>query len=103
MGNARVARDYYGTLGVEREAGPDQIKRAYRRLARELHPDVTPDPAAQERFREVSAAYEVLSDPEKRRIVDLGGDPLENAAASAAGGVGGVGGGGGGCAGFFCG
>ncbi|MDT5249235.1 MAG: molecular chaperone DnaJ, partial [Mycobacterium sp.] len=78
MGNARVARDYYGTLGVERDAGPDEIKRAYRKLARELHPDVNPDAAAQERFAEVSAAYEVLSDPEKRRVVDLGGDPLGN-------------------------
>jgi molecular chaperone DnaJ len=73
-----VARDYYGTLGVSSDAGPDDIKRAYRKLARELHPDVNPDPAAQERFAEVSAAYEVLSDPEKRRIVDLGGDPLGN-------------------------
>ena len=72
MGNAGVARDYYGILGVGRDAGPDEIKRAYRRLARELHPDVNPDAAAQERFAEVSAAYEVLSDPEKRRIVDLG-------------------------------
>src|SRR5919109_1190303 len=76
MGNAHVVRDYYGTLGVASDAGPDEIKRAYRKLARELHPDVNPDPSAQERFREVSAAYEVLSDPEKRRIVDLGGDPL---------------------------
>ena len=78
MGNAGVARDYYGILGVGRDAGPDEIKRAYRRLARELHPDVNADAAAQERFAEVSAAYEVLSDPEKRRIVDLGGDPLGN-------------------------
>jgi molecular chaperone DnaJ len=78
MGNARVARDYYGTLGVAQDAGADEIKRAYRRLARELHPDVNPDPAAQERFAEISAAYEVLSDPEKRRVVDLGGDPLGN-------------------------
>ena len=78
MGNARVARDYYGTLGVAQDAGADEIKRAYRRLARELHPDVNPDPAAQERFTEISAAYEVLSDPEKRRVVDLGGDPLGN-------------------------
>jgi molecular chaperone DnaJ len=86
MGNARVARDYYGILGVGRDAGPDEIKRAYRRLARELHPDVNPDAAAQERFAEVSAAYEVLSDPEKRRVVDLGGDPLANAASGGAGG-----------------
>jgi molecular chaperone DnaJ len=85
MGNARVARDYYGILGVERDAGPDEIKRAYRRLARELHPDVNPDPGAQERFREVSAAYEVLSDPEKRRVVDLGGDPLGNGAGAGGG------------------
>ena len=78
MGNARVARDYYGILGVANDAGADEIKRAYRKLARELHPDVNPDEAAQQRFAEVSAAYEVLSDPEKRRVVDLGGDPLGN-------------------------
>ncbi|MDT7710617.1 MAG: molecular chaperone DnaJ [Pseudonocardiales bacterium] len=87
MGNARVARDYYGILGVANDAGADEIKRAYRRLARELHPDVNPEPGAQERFAEVSAAYEVLSDPEKRRVVDLGGDPLGNGGAG--GGAGG--------------
>ncbi|MBW0103949.1 molecular chaperone DnaJ [Pseudonocardia sp. KRD291] len=72
-----MARDYYGILGIDSGAGPDEIKRAYRRLARELHPDVNPDPTSQERFREVSTAYEVLTDPEKRRIVDLGGDPMD--------------------------
>jgi molecular chaperone DnaJ len=81
-----VARDYYGTLGVSREATPDEIKRAYRKLARELHPDVNPDAGAQQRFSDVTAAYEVLSDPQKRQIVDLGGDPLS------AGGGGGNGG-----------
>jgi molecular chaperone DnaJ len=69
-------RDYYATLGVRSDATPEEIKRAYRKLARELHPDVNPDPADQERFKEVTAVYEVLSDPERRRIVDLGGDPL---------------------------
>ena len=86
-----MARDYYGLLGVSRGAAIPEIKRAYRKLARELHPDVNPDEAAQARFKEISAAYEVLSDPEKRRIVDLGGDPLETAAA-AGNGFGGFGG-----------
>ena len=86
-----MARDYYGLLGVSRNASDADIKRAYRKLARELHPDVNPDDAAQAQFKEISAAYEVLSDPEKRRIVDLGGDPLASAGASA-GGFGGFGG-----------
>ncbi|HTL22615.1 MAG TPA: molecular chaperone DnaJ [Mycobacteriales bacterium] len=71
-----MATDYYGLLGVDRGATDEQLKKAYRKLARELHPDVNADPAAQERFKQVTAAYEVLSDPQKRQVVDLGGDPL---------------------------
>ncbi|HEU5033156.1 MAG TPA: molecular chaperone DnaJ [Mycobacteriales bacterium] len=84
------ARDYYAILGVPRNASADEIKKAYRRLARELHPDLNPSPEAQERFKEVTAAYEVLSDPQKREIVDLGGDPLAPGGGGAgAGGFGG--------------
>ena len=68
--------DYYGVLGVARDASPETIKKAYRKLARELHPDVNPDPATQEKFKDVTAAYEVLSDVNKRQMYDLGGDPL---------------------------
>jgi molecular chaperone DnaJ len=82
-----VAKDYYGILGVPRDASADDIKRAYRKLARQYHPDINPEPSAQERFKEINAAYEVLSDDQKRQVVDLGGDPL------APGGGGGPGGG----------
>lgn len=74
-----MSQDPYETLGVRRDADNDTIKKAYRRLARQLHPDVNPDPATQDRFKEVTRAYEVLSDPEKRRTYDLGGDPFAGA------------------------
>ncbi len=70
-----MATDYYGILGVAPRRDREEIKTAYRKLARELHPDVNPDPETQERFKEVTAAYEVLSDPEKRQMYDLGADP----------------------------
>ncbi|MBE9374561.1 molecular chaperone DnaJ [Saccharopolyspora sp. HNM0983] len=81
-----MARDYYATLGVDRDATPEQIKRAYRKLARELHPDVNPDDDAQQRFSDVTTAYEVLSDPKKKQVVDLGGDPLDNGGGAGGGG-----------------
>lgn len=90
-----MARDYYGLLGVSNNADDQELKRAYRKLARKYHPDVNPDEAAQAKFKDISTAYEVLSDPEKRRIVDLGGDPLESGGGgNGFGGFGGFGGGG---------
>ncbi|MER3536822.1 MAG: molecular chaperone DnaJ [Thermus sp.] len=63
-------KDYYAILGVPRNATQEEIKRAYKRLPRQYHPDVNKSPEAEERFKEINEAYAVLSDPEKRRIYD---------------------------------
>lgn len=68
--------DLYETLGVHRDSSSDEIKKSYRKLAREFHPDVNPDPGVKDRFKEITAAYEVLSDPTKRQRYDQGGDPF---------------------------
>ena len=80
-----MAADYYSLLKIRRDATQDEVKRAYRRLARELHPDVNPDPETHERFKEITQAYEVLSDTDKRRMYDMGVDPYAAAGAGAAG------------------
>ena len=74
-----MSQDLYDLLGVSRDADAETIKKAYRRMARRLHPDVNPDPETQEQFKEVSRAYEVLSDPQKRAAYDRGGDPFGGA------------------------
>src|SRR3954462_12700613 len=67
-------RDPYSVLGVERKASADEIKKAYRKLARQYHPDRNPDdPKAEERFKEIQSAYDIVGDPDKRKQYDRGG------------------------------
>jgi molecular chaperone DnaJ len=83
--------DYYATLGVDRKASADEIKKAYRKLARRYHPDRNPDDkSAESRFKEISQAYDVLGDPDKRKQYDSGTGPFAQPAG--AGGFGGFGG-----------
>ena len=77
-------RDYYEVLGVEKNATDDDLKKAYRKLAKKYHPDVNPSEEAAEKFKEASEAYSILSDPQKRQQYDQFG----HAAFSGAGGAG---------------
>src|SRR3954464_15848075 len=102
---ATATKDYYGILGVKKNASSEEIRKAFRKLARKHHPDVNPgDKKAEERFKEISEANDVLSDPKKRKIYDQLGfysDNIDPAAAEAyARGGGGAGYGAGGFGGF---
>ncbi len=72
-------KDYYETLGVKRDASQEEIQKAYRKLARKLHPDVNKDPKAEARFKEIGEANEVLKDPEKRKKYDQYGSAWKSA------------------------
>ena len=79
-------QDYYKTLGVGREAGEEEIRKAYRKLARKHHPDLNPgDKAAEDRFKKVQEAYDVLSEPKKKQMYDQVGFYSENGMPAGAG------------------
>ena len=83
-----AVRDYYEVLGVSRDADDTEIKKAFRKLARELHPDVNRhDPQAEDKFKEAAEAYAVLADPEKRSAFDRFGHAGVNGAGGAGGGI----------------
>eukprot|EP00227_Mantoniella_beaufortii_P009852 CAMPEP_0197577968 /NCGR_PEP_ID=MMETSP1326-20131121/2390_1 /TAXON_ID=1155430 /ORGANISM="Genus nov. species nov., Strain RCC2288" /LENGTH=86 /DNA_ID=CAMNT_0043141105 /DNA_START=213 /DNA_END=469 /DNA_ORIENTATION=+ len=76
MSRGQEKKDYYGTLGIQKGCSEDEIKKAYRKLAMKWHPDKNPDNQAyaEKKFKSVSEAYEVLSDPKKKELFDQYGD-----------------------------
>src|SRR3990172_12328931 len=85
-----TTRDYYDILGVPRGASDEDVKRAFRKLAQQWHPDVNTDPGADDRFKEINEAYQVLSDPQRRQAYDVFGHAgLGGAGAPGAGPFGG--------------
>ncbi len=87
-----MAEDYYKSLGVSRTASPEEIQKAYRKLARKYHPDMNPDDAAaKKKFQEIQKAYDTLNDPEKRKMYDQFGSAYEQMGGAAGGGAGGGG------------
>ena len=82
-----MAKDYYKTLGVDKNASDEEIKRAFRKLAKQYHPDINKEEGAQEKFKEIGEAYSVLSDPNKRKQYDQFGSAAFDG--SAGGGFGG--------------
>src|ERR1700730_1097409 len=81
-----ATNDYYETLKVDRKASPDEIRKSYRRLARKYHPDLNPgDKAAEDRFKNLQEAYDVLSEPKKRQMYDQQGFYSDSAFAAGGG------------------
>ena len=91
---AASKRDYYEVLGISKGASDDEIKKAYRQMAKKYHPDVNKEPGAEEKFKEINEAYEVLSDPNKKARYDQFGfeDPSQGFGGGAGGFEGGFGG-----------
>src|SRR5207237_8159167 len=83
------AADYYKTLGVDKKASQDEIKKAYRKLARQYHPDTNKEAGAEERFKDISEAYDGLGDPDKRKKYDRGGSVFSGGSPFGGGATGG--------------
>src|SRR3954466_8129717 len=79
--------DYYKVLGVDKKASQEEIKKAYRKLARKYHPDTNKEPGAEERFKAISEAYDTLGDPEKRKKYDRGGSVFTGGSPFGSGGA----------------